>query len=212
MSPDPHAVVLADHDRRAYVPDLGNDCVYEYAVNVNSKTEILTRTQITAVAPGAGPRHMVLSPDESFYYLLNQTSSTIIVFHKIPDTGNLAAIQELATLPDGYSGGNSAADVRLAAGGRLLIASNRGHDSLVAFRRDPVTGELSDPNWTSSGGECPRNFSVVDDASLLVVANRVGCNLVSYWINSKIGLLHSTGHSLPVSSPVFVTVLEDVTR
>ena len=90
------------------------------------------------------------------------------------ESGALAALQTVSTLPGGWLGtkparpfafyavANHASAILVAPGGRFVLASNRGHDSIVVFRRaDGDDGALALVGHFPSGGRLPWNMAWV---------------------------------------------------
>lgn len=200
--PHPHSVTFAPDNRFAYVCDLALDRIFAFAVD--SPHARLVPAGEFATAPGAGPRHSKISADGRFLYAINELDSTVTVFARDADTGALSAQQSLSTLPADFHGANTCAEIRLHPNGRFVYGSNRGHDSLVVFARDPARGTLTLVQHLPSGGRHPRNFALSPDGRWLVCANRDSDNLVSYAVDAATGRLTPTGHSATVPQAVCV--------
>lgn len=200
--PHPHSVTFSPDNRFAYICDLGLDRIFVFAVD--SKRATLAPAGQAATAPGAGPRHSKISADGRFLYAINELDGTVTTFARDLATGALAPVQTIPTLPAGFAGDNLCAEIRLHPNGRFVYGSNRGHDSLVVFARDPERGTLSLVQHVSSGGKHPRNFALSPDGRWLVCANRDSDNLVSYAVDATTGRLTPTGHTVRVPQAVCV--------
>ncbi|HYC71649.1 MAG TPA: lactonase family protein [Opitutaceae bacterium] len=203
--PHPHSVTLSPDNRFAYVCDLGLDRVFRY--RVDPATAALTPAGETATTPGAGPRHAKFSADGKFLYVINELDSTIATYGAEAD-GSLAGRQAISTLPEGFSGANICAEIRLSPDGRFVYGSNRGHDSIAVFARDARAGTLTLVEIVPCGGRHPRNFNLSPDGRWLVCANRDTNNLVVYRVDPGTGRLSSTGHTAAVFQPVCVLFVE----
>jgi len=200
--PHPHSVTFAPDNRFAYVCDLGLDRIFAYAVDAVRAT--LTPAGTFATAPGAGPRHSKISDDGRFFYAINELGSTIAAYARDLDTGALTPLDTVPTLPADFHGENICAEIRLHPSGRFIYGSNRGHDSLVVFARDPERGTLTFVQRLPCGGKHPRNFALSPDGRWLVCANRDSDNLVSYAVDATTGRLTPTGHTATVPQAVCV--------
>ena len=60
-----------------------------------------------------------------------------------------------------------------------LWIANRGDDSIVTFAVDQM-GLLSNPSFTTSGGACPRHFTLDPSGQWLLVANQDTNNIVVF--------------------------------
>jgi len=106
------------------------------------------------------------------------------------------------TLPKDFTGANTSADIHVSPDGRFLYCSNRGHDSITAFKIDPRNGELTFIAHESTGGKTPRNFAIDPTGAFLLAANQNSDNIVVFRLDQKTGRLSATGHVAEVPSPV----------
>ncbi len=200
--PHPHSVTYSPDNRFAYVCDLGRDKILCYRLDPAKAT--LTPQSEFATAPGDGPRHSKFSTDGRFFYVINELASTISVDRCDPATGALILQQSVSTLPKNFTGTNTTAEIRLHPNGRFVYGSNRGHDSLAVFARNPEDGTLKRIQIIPSGGVQPRNFCLSLDGSWLICANRESNNLVVFKVDPITGLLTTTGHTATVPQAVCV--------
>lgn len=190
-----HSIVPSRDGRFAFVSDLGTDQIVIYRLE---RGELL-KHGATALPPGAGPRHFVIHPTERFAYGMNELNNTVTAYAYDPMEGRLEAIQHAGSLPDDYQGENYPADIHFSPDGRYVYGSNRGHDSIVRFRIDPMTGRLEEPEWTNTGGSWPRNFAVLDD--YVLVANQYSGNIAALRRDPESGRLTPAGQSLSIDKP-----------
>ena len=198
--PHPHSVTFSSDNRFVYVCDLGLDRIFRYQLNASS----LVPAGMFASAPGAGPRHSKFSPDGKFFYVINELAGTIATYACNAATGDLTAQQVVSTLPDGFAGSSTCAEIRLHPNGRFVYGSNRGHDSLAVFARNPTDGTLTRIEIVPSGGGHPRNFALSPDGRWLVCANRDSNNLVVFKVDPATGRLTATGNTAHVPQAVCV--------
>ena len=160
-----------------------------------------------SLPPGSGPRHLAFHPSVPVVYVINELASTISTCAWDEVEGTLRVLSTIPTLPDGFDGRNSCAEVRVAPSGRYVYGSNRGHDSIAIFAVDPANGTLSPKGHASTGGENPRNFTIDPSGTLLLVANQDSDTIVAFRIDPDTGALHATGQVTSVPSPVCVLVM-----
>ena len=77
-------------------------------------------------APGAGPRHLAFHPNARYVYVINEIGSTVDVFAWDADAGTLAPLQTIATLPDGFTGASTTAEIFVHPSGGFLDGSTGG--------------------------------------------------------------------------------------
>jgi len=205
--PHAHAVTLDDSGRYAFVPDLGIDRLMVYTFDANrGKLEPHAEPWVK-VAPGAGPRQLVMHPGGRYAYLINELDSTMTAFQYDPDRGILREIQTLSTLPEDFEGASTCAEVQISPSGKFLYGSNRGHDSIVIYAVDQMDGTLACVGHESTRGKTPRNFVVDPAGEFLLAANQDTDNVVTFRLDRASGELVATGHSVDVPTPVCVKVL-----
>ncbi|WP_025718606.1 lactonase family protein [Paenibacillus sp. 1-18] len=196
----PHSIIPDPSGQHALVCDLGLDQIVVYRLTEDGK---LVTHRETDLPPGSGPRHLVFHPSRPYAFVANELNNTVAVFGYNERNGELTLLQSLSTLPEGVIDvENTAADIRITACGRYVYVSNRGHDSIVLYHVDQVTGKLKTIEWVETFGGTPRNFNIL--SGYLVVANQDGNNIVSFAIHDEDGRLTRTGYVLEVPSPVCI--------
>ncbi|MFN2156109.1 MAG: lactonase family protein, partial [Anaerolineae bacterium] len=154
--------------------------------------------------PGTGPRHLAFHPNGEFAYVIGELQSTVMAVRLDAGSGTLEQLQTISTLPEGTDVDNTCADVHISPSGRFLYGSNRGHDSIAAFRIDETTGRLSSIGHTSTQGKTPRNFGIDPSGRFLLAANQDSDSIVSFRIDGQSGELSPTGEVTSVPMPVCV--------
>ena len=201
----PHSVTLSPDGRQLYVCDLGLDRVYSYTLDPATARLAATTPPFTQVRPGTGPRHSKISDDGKFLYVLGELNGTIAVFSRDSKSGALHEIQNISTLPEGFKGSNTSAEIRIHPNGGFVYCSNRGdNNSIAVFRRDGRDGHLTPTQSVASGGVHPRNFAISPDGSWLICANRDSSNLVAFRIDPQTGQLTPSGNQVSIPKPTCV--------
>ncbi len=207
-SPHAHCVVLDRENRFAYACDLGADKVFIYRFESRTGRLAPNSQPHVSLKPGAGPRHVTFHPSAHVAYVLNELDSTVTAFAHDPDAGTLRELQTLTTLPADFRGENTGADIHVAPSGRFLYCSNRGHDSVAAFRVEAGAGTLSPLGHTPTGGRTPRNFAIDPTGQFLLAANQNSDSVVTFRIDTQTGALKPTGHGAEVPAPVCLKLTE----
>jgi 6-phosphogluconolactonase len=200
--PHAHCIVLDPTNRFAYLCDLGTDKIMIFKFDARRGKLIPARMPWVQMKPGAGPRHLTFHPQADYAYVINELHATVTAFARDRVQGGLKEVQTVATLPSDFSGANTSADIHVSPNGRFLYCSNRGHDSIAAFRIDARNGKLTFIAHQSSGGKAPRNFAIDPTGAFLLAANQNSGNIVSFRLDRKTGRLSATGHVAEVPSPV----------
>jgi 6-phosphogluconolactonase len=206
--PHAHNVVLDRANRHAFVVDLGLDKIMIYRFDSRSGKLTPNSAPWVKLKPGAGPRHFTFHPNDRFAYVINELDSTLTAFNYDSGSGSLKELQTVSTLPMGFSGENTSADVHVSPSGKFLYGSNRGHDSIVVFSIDQNTGRLTFVEHVSTEGKTPRNFTIDPTGAFLLAANQKSDNVVTFKIDATSGRLRRTGHVAEIPTPVCLVLSE----
>jgi len=197
-----HCIVISPDNRYAYVADLGLDQVLGYRLD-SAKARLTANGQpFVRTAPGAGPRHLTFHPNGRHLYVINELANSVTLFDYDPKTGVLAEKQTLSTLPAGYTGTSHCADVKITPDGRFLYGTNRGHDSIAAYRIGEA-GRLTLIGIEPSLGQGPQNLAIASGGAgaLLLCANMGGSSVAVFRIDPGSGRLTSAGTPTALRSP-----------
>ena len=205
--PHAHSVTLDRANRFAFVPDLGLDRLMAY--RFEPKRGMLEPNHIPwlKMKPGAGPRHVAFHPGGGLAYLVNELNSTVAALKYDRKAGSFRELQVVPTLPDGFEGASTCADVQLSPSGAFAYASNRGHDSITVYRVHQRSGRLTCVGHQPTGGNTPRSFCIDPTGAFLLAANQDSDTVVTFRIDAKTGMPQPTGHVAEVPTPVCVKVL-----
>lgn len=203
--PHVHSINIAPNNKDVFVPDLGMDKIMTYQLDI--ATGFLTAAQVpfTTVKAGSGPRHFTFHPNRKFAYIVQEMGGLVTGFNY--SSGKLIQFQEVSTLPVGYTGNNSSADIHISDDGKFLYASNRMHESIAVFEINRKNGMLKLIQNQDVKGKTPRNFSIDPTGKYLLVANQDSDNITIFNRNSKTGKLTFTGKEFNVSMPVCLKFL-----
>jgi 6-phosphogluconolactonase len=200
-----HMIIADPSNRYVFVPCLGANYVAQF--EFDDTTGMLTPNSVATVAvpSGSGPRHLAFHPTLPYAYLLSETASTVTPFSFDATTGRLAAIDSpQSTIPHGFSGTNTGAEVHVHPSGRFVFASNRGDDSVVAFDVDPTTGKITYASRTPTGGMTPRDFGLDPTGALLYAANQNSNTVFPFLVDATHGTIAANGGSTAATMPSFV--------
>lgn len=197
-----HCVMLDRMNANAFACDLGTDRVMSYRFDRRTGRLSPNAPPFVSVKPGAGPRHIALHPNGRAAYVLNELDATVTSFALDPRRGTLQELETVPTLPAGFKAPNTSADIHVAPGGKFLYCSNRGHDSIAAFRIEAGTGRLTLLGHTPTAGRTPRNFAIDPTGSFLLAANQKSDTVVTFRLDPQTGALNPTGHKAEVPTPV----------
>ena len=180
-------------DGLLYVCDLGMDRIFAYR-DAGGRLEEAGRIAMPA---GSGPRHLAASARHpGWLYCVAELGGAVYALKK--DGEGWRVDHSVSILPDGFDGANTAAAIHFTADGRLLLASNRGHDSIAVIPLGP-DGRLGAPVLSPCVAE-PRDFLICGEHVL--AASQRDSVIRAYRLNPVTLRLEDTGMALEIGHPV----------
>jgi 6-phosphogluconolactonase len=201
-----HAIRVDNSNRFVFVPHLGTDQVFQFVFDERSGRLASNTPPLLQLKAGTGPRHLVVSSDNRFVYLLSELVATITTLSLDQKTGLLSEVSSASALPPdsklqpGAPRPNTrnpdndiwAADLHLTPDGKFLYASERTSSTLAAFAVDGSTGKLSYLSSTPTEKQ-PRGFAIDPSGKFLVASGEKSETLSVYSIDPASGALKPAG-------------------
>jgi 6-phosphogluconolactonase (cycloisomerase 2 family) len=207
-SAHPHHSPFDPSGKFVVVPDKGLDRVFVLKVDAASGKLSLNEPGEVKSRSGAGPRHISWHPSLAIAYGVNEIDSTVTTYAWDGQKGTLTPKQVITSLPTDFTGNSTASEIEVAASGRFVYASNRGHDSIVVFAADPASGLLSHVQWQKTQGRKPRFFALDPAQNLLHAANEQDDTIVTFRVDAVTGRLSPTGQVVQNASPACIVFVE----
>jgi 6-phosphogluconolactonase len=204
--PHAHSFVISPDQRHAYAADLGLDQILGYQLDAAQAKLTPNHQPFVRTLPGAGPRHLTFHPNGKHLYAINELANSVTLFDYEAKTGFLIERQTLSTLPEGFKGMSHCADLKITPDGQFLYGTNRGHDSIAAYRLS-TEGRLTLIEIQPSLGQGPQNLAIVADGKFLLCANMPGNNVAAFRIDPQTGKLTSTGAPIAIPAPSCIQLL-----
>ncbi len=211
-APHPHCATLSPDNRFLIVCDLGNDDIV--TMYVQPGTAQLGAPQLNRThTPGSGPRHLVFHQNGRWAYVIDELASRIDQYlwnatHASGGTEPEALLtyagNSVPTLDAGYHGTNTAAEIAFSPDGSFLYASNRGENSLVVFRVDPLTGAPAFVQRLSCGGRIPRQFALSPDGGWLLCGNQESAGVTIFKRDAASGQLSGPVQTVALEMPEMI--------
>jgi len=180
-----HATVTDPGNRFVFVPHVAPNAIYQYRFDAKKG-----HLEDAGTAPGgskkAGPRHLAFHPTLPLAFSSDEAGSRITAYAFDPTKG-LTPGQTLSTLPEGYKGKNTTAEVKVHPSGKFVWVSNRGHDSLAGFVIDAV-GKLLPLGHTPTE-KTPRSFEIDPAGRYLFGAGEGSGRLAVFELAQRTGRL-----------------------
>ena len=205
-----HNAVVDPSGRYVLVPDLGADRVFVYGFDA-AKHALLPDNgdppRAFTAPSGSGPRHVVFGADGRFAYVITELSAEIFVLRWDAVQGRLTPVQTVSLSSPEFKGVRSGAEIVTSTDGRFVYAEDRSEDTLVVYRVDPESGELSELQRIACGGTKPWGMEVDPSGKWLFVANQRSGNIAVFSVDSTSGKLAGTGATADVPTAVSVALV-----
>jgi 6-phosphogluconolactonase len=207
--PHAHSANLSKDNRFAIVADLGIDKLLVFKFDADKGTITPNDPAFLATAPGAGPRHFSWHPTAPLGFVINEINSTLSSLSYDAEKGTFKTLKTVSTLPSDYKDAkkNSTAEVVVHPNGKFVYGSNRGHNSIVAFKLDPQTGDLGLIGYATEGIKVPRNFSIDPTGQFMLVGSQAADHISVFKIDPETGVLKATGETVEVGTPICIRYL-----
>jgi len=204
-APHPHWVGFLPKSGLVLVTDLGIDTIAIYNFDPKKGTLTVGNPAFMTIPPGSGPRHAVMHPSGKFFYVNTELTSYITEYFFEAELKRFTAIATVSTLPEGFKGENTGAEIALDPKGKFLYASNRGNDSIAVFSvSDPKRGTLKLVEHVPSGGKTPRQFEIDPTGHWLLAGNQGSDNIAVFSIDGSTGKLTAAGVVTGVVKPACI--------
>jgi len=201
----PHAHCAHFWKDWVFIPDLGENAVFQYRYDETSKT--LTPDLHIEFEAGSGPRHMAMHPTLDICYISNELFNTVCVA-TLDSTDSsvskprLVPMQYESTL-ENRDQISYVSEIKLSPDARFLYVSNRGDDSLAIFRV-LSDGRLERISLVSTGGKFPRHFAITPCGKAVLVANQDSSTLRVFSRDLDSGLLTDLGYEYSLPAPNYI--------
>ncbi len=163
---------------------------------------------------GDGPRHGLFPPPrdarismEKCFYLLNELESSVSTYAF--NGASFKRLQKISMLPEGFNRWDAdgetlvtkAAAIKTTADNEILMASNRGYDSIAFYTRDNL-GCLQLKNIAKLTGKFPRDFALFPGEKFMVVGHKMSDEIQIYRFDRTACTLTPVGTPIPCYHPL----------
>jgi 6-phosphogluconolactonase len=202
-----HAIRPDNTNRFVFVPHLGTDQVFQFRFDDSTGRLASNTPPLVQLKAGSGPRHLVMSADNRFVYVLNELTATVTSLALDSQTGLLRELDSVSTLPPdsalrpgaprpapGRDVGSDiwASDLHLTPDGRFLYAAERTSSLIGALAVSSASGRLSYLGSTATEKQ-PRGFAIDPSGRFMVVSGEKSDTISSYSIDASSGALALIG-------------------
>ena len=205
-----HAIITDKTNRYVFAPHLGTDQIFQFKLDAKTGRLSSNTPATVQIRQGSGPRHIIRSADNRYFYLLNELTATVTTLSLDAKTGLLTEVSTVSALPPdskltpgvaGLPAGTPgappprdvsndiwASDLHLTPNGRFLYAAERRGSSLATLSVDGATGKLTYVTSTPVEKQ-PRGFAIEPKGRYMVVAGEKSDTLSVYAIDQASGAL-----------------------
>jgi len=196
-----HSILPDLSNRFVYVGSLGVDRVLQFSFD--EKTGALTPigTGYVTAPKGSGSRHVALSPDNRYLYVLGELLGTVTPYAIDPATGALTEKQSVSSVPASWNFHPGvmdateqdpspriwAADIRVSPNGRYVYTTERTSSTVSTFRADPATGTLTYVGNVDVEKQ-PRGINLDPQGKYLIVSGEKSDHIGVYALDPETGM------------------------
>ncbi len=203
-----HSIVTDRTNKFVFVPHLGTDQIFQFRFDDKSGKLAANTPPVVQMRSGTGPRHIIISADNKFAYLLSELVATVTTLSLDPKTGQLKETSVASFLapesklvpgaPRGAISGPGtnappprdvsndiwASDLHLTPNGKFLYALERTGNQIGAMSVDAATGKLTYLSTTPTEKQ-PRGFQIDPSGKYMVVTGEKSETLSIYSIGDN---------------------------
>jgi 6-phosphogluconolactonase len=202
-----HSIITDKTNRYVYVPHLGTNQIFQFRFDPKTGKLTANTPPVVQMKAGYGPRHIIISGDNKFAYLLNELMAVVTTLSLDQKTGWLTAVSEAKALPPDsklrpgaprvpagqgetprdVSNDIWASDLHLTPDGKYLYAAERTTSTIAAFSVDAASGKLAYLGSTPVEKQ-PRGFRIHPNGKYMVVSGELSDTISVYAIDANGGL------------------------
>lgn len=199
-----HSIITDKTNRYVYVPHLGTDQIFQFRFDAKTGKLAANTPPIIQMKANSGPRHIIISGDNKFAYLLSELVGTVTTLSVDQKTGLLSAVSEASALPPDHklrpgaprvpvgqgetprdvSNDIWASDLHLTPDGKYLYAAERTTSTIAAFSVDAASGKLTYLSSTPTEKQ-PRGFRIDPKGKFMVVSGELSETISVYAIDAS---------------------------
>ncbi|MBR1771643.1 MAG: lactonase family protein [Lachnospiraceae bacterium] len=190
------------HDNQyLLVADPGMDHVKVYRLNLEwGKVDLV---DILHSDLNSAPRHIKISKDGRFIYVVHEWSCTIDVYSYENKKGLpvFDKIQTVSTVRSEKGSTNAASALSFSADYKYLLSSNAGDNSVVIFSVDLESGLLTRVFCLPISGDYPKDAEFFPNGKFLVSLNHESNDMTFFHLNLEAGNMIMNGPPIKVDVP-----------
>jgi len=199
-----HSIITDRTNHWAFAPHLGSDQIFQFKFDAKTGKLSPNSPATVQLKVGSGPRHIVISNDNKFAYLLSEMTGTITTLALDAKSGLLSEVSAVSMLPadsklvpgiahmpqgeppgppHDSSNDICASDLHLTPNGKFLYAAERTTSTINTFSVDGKTGKLNRKASTPTE-KWPRSFAIDPAGKYLIAVGQQSDSMSVYSIDS----------------------------
>ena len=190
------------HDNKyLLVADQGMDHVNIYRFDAQrGKTSL---ADIIRSEMDAAPKHIKISKDGQFIYILHEWKCYIDVYHyeERNDFPYFEKIQQISTMESHNVKNCAASALSYSMDYEQLVSTNAGDNSVVVFDVDQETGLLTRNFCLPISGEYPKDAELFPDKRYLVSLNHESNTMTFFYVDLDKHTIAMNGPEVPLNAP-----------
>lgn len=200
--PHVNCVKMTRDNKYLLAADLGLDHVKVY--EVNHSTGKLKMVDIIHSEQYSGPRHIKISKDGKYIYIVHEVKNYIDVYtyeEVAPGNPEFEKIQTISTLNDYHAGDSAASAINFSNDYKYIISSNAGDNSVIIYNIDKKTGFLSKILCLPISGSYPKDAALFPDNKHLVSLNHENDTMTFFATDLEHGTLVMNSKEIKITKP-----------
>ena len=190
------------HDNKyLLVADQGMDHVNVYRLDLQRGK--LAMADVIRSELESAPRHIKISRDGRFIYILHEWKCYIDVYLYQEKGKNpyFEKVQSIPTMNLDHANNSAASALSFSTDYKYLVSSNAGDNTVIIYDVDPVNGMLSKNFCLPISGEYPKDVDLFPGNEFLVSLNHESNSMTFFRVNLEKGTIVMTGPELAVNAP-----------
>ena len=199
----PHVscVKMTRDNKYLMAADLGMDHTNVYLLDHH--TGKLKMVDVMRSEQESAPRHIKMTKDGRFVYIVHEIKNYIDVYsyEELNDNPEFTKLYTYPTLNDYHAKGSAASALNFSEDENFLISTTAGDNSVIVFKINHQTGELTKVFCLPISGEYPKDAMLFPDNKHLVSLNHESNTLTFFCVDTEKGLLVMNGKELKIDRP-----------
>lgn len=199
--PHVQCVKMTRDNKYLMAADLGMDHTDIY--RFDHKNGKLKHVDVIRSEIESAPRHIKMTKDGRFVYIVHELKNFIDVYSYREENDNpeFIKIQTISTLNNYHAGGSAASALNFSDDENYLLSSNAGDNSVIVYKINHKSGELSKILCLPISGDYPKDAALFPDNKHLVSLNHESNTLTFFNVDLTKGLIVMNGKEIPIEKP-----------